>query len=523
MIDDDRAAVTEAATEESLLCRDLPTKSDPGVGPILVTGARGYIGGRLVPELLARGYRVRRMVRGHSQPFRDARPGAEDVIADALDPASLRRALEGIDVAYYLIHSMQLGPSEFAEADAKAAENFRLAAELAGVRRIIYLGGLGDARSELSTHLRSRMEVARELQAGPVPVTILRAAIIIGSGSASYEIIKNLVVRLPVILVPRWARTLCQPVSIRDVVKYLVGALEAPATAGGTYDIGGNEVMTYREMMETVASVLHRRRLFVPFPLASLRMFAYAAGLLTPVPAPITISLLGGLKNDVICENDEIRRLIPFETISFREALARALTREEQDRVHTRWSDAYPPAHELAITLAEIEDLPKYSAHYSMATDRDAPSLFASICRIGGKEGWFHGNWMWRLRGELDRIIMGVGTGRGRKRSGELQEQDVVDFWRVERLRAGRRLLLRAEMKLPGKAWLEFTIEPEGSGNRLSITAWYRTRSLFGKLYWYAFLPFHEFIFRGLLRQIEERSGPAQGDGGREPLTGGNE
>lgn len=511
---DPASGAQAAAVDESLFCRDLPTMPDPATGTILVTGACGYIGGRLVPELVSRGYRVRRMVRGHTQPCRDQRPGVEDALADALDPNSLRRALEGVDIAYYLIHSMQLGPREFAEADARAAVNFRLAAADAGVRRIIYLGGLGDARSELSTHLRSRLEVARELQAGPVPVTILRAAIIIGSGSASYEIIKNLVVKLPVILVPRWAENRCQPVSIRDVIKYLVGALEEPRTAGGMYDIGGNEVLTYREMMETVAVVLRRRRLFIRFPLASLRMFAYAASLLTPVPAPITISLLGGLKNDVVCENDEIRRLIPFETVSYRESLVRAMTREEQDRVHTRWSDAYPPAHELAITLPEIEDQPKYTAHYSIETDRDAPALFASICRIGGKEGWFHGNWMWRLRGEFDRVIMGVGTSRGRKRAGALQEHDVVDFWRVERIRENRRLLLRAEMKLPGKAWLEFTIDPAGARNRLGITAWYRTRSLFGRLYWYAFYPFHEFIFRGLLRQIEERSRHANDDTG---------
>lgn len=515
MLDREDEGAPGAGAEESLFCRELPTRPDRDAGLVLVTGARGYIGGRLVPELLARGYRVRRMVRGHAQRFRDGPPEAEDVIADALDPDGLRRALEGVDVAYYLIHSMQLGPREFAEADARAAANFRLAAAEAGVRRIVYLGGLGDARSKLSTHLRSRMEVARALQAGPVPVTILRAAVIIGSGSASYEIIKNLVVRLPVILVPRWARTRCQPIAIRDVIKYLVGVLETPETAGGTYDIGGPDVLTYRDMMRTVAGVLRRRRLFVPLPLASLRMFAYAAGLLTPVPAPITISLLGGLKNDVVCEDDEIRSLVPFETISFRESLARALTREEQDRVHTRWSDAYPPAHELAFTLAEIEDQPKHTAHYSILTDRAAPALYASICRIGGREGWFHGNWMWRLRGEFDRLIMGVGSSRGRKRAGGLKEHDVVDFWRVEKVRENRRLLLRAEMKLPGKAWLEFTIDPENGRNRLGITAWYRTQTLFGRLYWYAFLPFHEFIFRGLLRQIEARSAPADDNAGR--------
>lgn len=512
-----------APDDDSLFCRDLPTRPDHAAGTILVTGARGYIGGRLVPELLARGYHVRRMVRGHTQPERDPDSDVEDTIADALRPGSLRRALEGVDVAYYLIHSMLLGPGEFAEADVKAAANFRQAAEEAGLRRIIYLGGLGDARSELSTHLRSRLEVARELQAGTVPVTILRAAVIIGSGSASYEIIKDLVVKLPVILVPGWAKNHCQPIAIRDVIKYLVGALEVPATAGGMYDIGGDEVMTYRGMMEAVAAELRKRRIFISLPVETVRIFAYVAGLLTPVPAPITISLLEGLKNDVVCENDEIRRLIPFETVSYREAVARALSREEQDRVHTRWSDAYPPAHELAITLAEIEDVPKYSAHYEIVTDRNAPSLFASICRIGGKEGWFHGNWMWRLRGEFDRFIMGVGTSRGRKRSGGLREHDVVDFWRVEKVRQNRRLLLRAEMKMPGQAWLEFTIEPEAPGkNRLGITAWYRTKTLFGRLYWYVFLPFHEFIFRGLIRQIAERSSPANADSDGRPQERSN-
>ncbi len=487
-------------------CADLPTSPRRDIGTVLVTGASGYIGGRLVPELMLRGYRVRAMVRGGAAEITRRWPGVEVVVADALDRPSLVAALEGVDTAYYLIHSMLLGPGEFAGADAKAAENFAEVAAECGVRRIIYLGGLGDVRSDLSTHLRSRMEVAKRLRDGPVPVTILRAAIIIGSGSASYEILSSLAARLPLILTPREAGTLCQPIAIRDVVKYLVGSLESEETAGGSFDIGGDEVMSYREMMKIIAQVLDRRRLLITMPLFSLKTFGYAAGLLTPVPGPITISLMEGMKNDVICEDSSIRRIIPFDPLPYRTALVRAMTREEQDRVHTRWSDAYPPAHELAIKLEEVHDRPMYTGSSSMETAKTADALFDSICRIGGREGWFHGNWLWRVRGAFDRIIMGVGTRRGRKKASGLAEGDVVDFWRVEDIIPARRLLLRAEMKMPGKAWLEFHIGDHGDRRELSLTARYMTATLFGRAYWYFFLPFHRFIFKGLIRQIEERS-----------------
>lgn len=493
-------------------CADIPTSPRDLPGSVLVTGVSGYIGGRLVPELLERGYRVRAMVRGSAGEVSRRWPGAEIVTADALDRESLEKVLEGVDTAYYLIHSMLLGPGEVAGADAQAASNFATVAGERGVRRIIYLGGLGDVRSDLSRHLRSRMEVARMLQSGPAPVTILRAAIIIGSGSASYEMLSNLVARFPLIFTPREVRSLCQPISIRDVVKYLVGSLESEETAGGSFDIGGDEVMSYREMMEAVARILDRKRLFVTMPLVSLRVFGYVAGLLTPVPAPITMSLMEGLKNDVVCGDSAIRSIIPFEPLPYRTALVRAMSREEQDRVHTRWSDAYPPARELAIRLSEVRDRPMYTASRSIGTGKAAAALFESICRIGGREGWFHGNWMWRLRGEFDRVIMGVGSRRGRKSSGGLQAGDVVDFWRVEDIIPSKLLLLRAEMKLPGKAWLEFFIDDHGDRRELSLTARYLTTTLFGRAYWYVFLPFHRFIFSGLLRQIEERSAiPAGG------------
>jgi len=491
---------------EDLFCAGLPTDPRPEIGKILVTGATGYIGGRLVPELLARGYRVRVMVRSASGEHRERWPDAEVVAADALHPDSLGAALEGIHAAYYLIHSMLLGPKQFESADVLSATNFRKAAEEEGVRRIIYLGSLGDIRGPLSPHLRSRIKVAEELQRGAVPTTVLRAAMIIGSGSASYEIAKHLVQNLPVLPVPRWARTRCQPIAVRDVVKYLVGSLERDGTSGESFDIGGTDILSYEILLKTLARLLGKRRFFPRCPIPCVPFYAYLASLVTPVPVSLTRCLMEGCKNEVVCLNDDIRRLIPFQPITCEEALLRAMSREERDRVHTRWSDAYPPAHELAIKLREVEEEIDYTTSYSLLTEKSASSLYRSICRIGGKEGWFHGNWLWRLRGMLDRILMGVGTSRGRRSFSSLRINDVIDFWRVEDLEEDQRLLLRAEMKLPGRAWLGFRIDKEGDRNRVSVMALYQPRGLLGKAYWYACLPLHRFIFDHLIQGIEKRS-----------------
>lgn len=492
--------------QPDLFCYDLPSEPQPNLGRVLVTGASGYIGGRLIPELLARGYQVRALVRGDADALNTIFPLSEVVAADILEPSQLDSALDGIDTAYYLIHSLYLGPDEFETADIQAARNFRRAAELKGIKRIIYLGGLGDIRYPLSSHLQNRMEVAEELMKGRVPVTILRAAIIIGSGSASYEIIHHLVKRLPVIVIPHWAKNTCQPISIRDVIKYLVGALETPEMTGRSFDIGGPDVLTYKDMLKVFANILHKKILFQPIPLSIMAFYSYAVSLLTPVPNTIVRCLIEGLKNEVICRDQSIRDILPFEPIPYREAIIRAMTREEQDRVYTRWSDAYPPAHELALKLKELNNKTRYRTEYSLQTDRSDSNLFRSICRIGGKEGWFHSSWMWRLRGAADRILMGVGTSRGRKSPSRLQVNDVLDFWRIEDLRRNERLLLRSEMKLPGKAWLEFNISEDRQNSMLSVVAYYDTNSLFGKLYWYAFLPFHHFIFKHLIEEIERRS-----------------
>jgi uncharacterized protein YbjT (DUF2867 family) len=494
------------AGQPDWFCQDLPTEPLPQTGKLLVTGGSGYVGGRLVPELQRRGYKVRVMVRGDADSAHSLFPGTEIMEADALNLEQLRTALRGIDTAFYLIHSLYLGPKEFEAADIEAARNFRKVAEEEDLRRIIYLGGLGDVRVALSSHLRNRIEVAEELSRGSVPVTILRAAIIIGSGSASYEIIQYLVRRLPVIIIPHWARNRCQPISIRDVIKYLVGVLETPETIDQYYDIGGGDVLSYTDMLRNLSSILNRNTIIIHIPISMMSLYAYVVSLLTPVPNTIVRCLITGLKNEVICQDDSIKRLLPFEPIPYREAIVRAMTREEQDRVYTRWSDAYPPAHELALKLRELGGKTAYSAEYSLLTFKDSNSLFRSICKVGGKEGWFHGNWMWRLRGAVDRILLGVGSSRGRKRRSRVEVNDVIDFWRIEDVRFNRRLLLRSEMKLPGKAWLEFNISEESGVRRLTVRAFYDTHTLFGKIYWYIFLPFHYFIFRYLIEAIERRS-----------------
>ena len=485
-------------------CNDLPSTPVPEIGIVLVSGAAGYIGGRLVPELIERGYRVRVMVRKYSEEYVERWPEAEVVIADALNVDQLKWVLKDVSVAYYLIHSMLIGKKDFAISDIQAVTNFRFVAEERKLKRIIYLGALGETGFDLSRHLESRINVARILKQGKVPTTILQAAIIIGSGSASFEILESIVRHSPIYFNPSWAYTRCQPIGIRDVIKYLVGVLEIEETAGNTYDIGGDDILSYQEMMKVMAKLLRKRRLFLPSPVSSIRFYSYIISLISPVPAQIVACLMEGVKNDVVVREYTIRKHMNFKTIRFKVALLRALSREEHDKIATRWSDAYPPAHELSMKLTELSKPPRYMSSYSVLTAKTASSIFNSICQIGGKQGWFHTNWMWRLRGRIDRIFMGVGTSRGRRSASSLRINDVIDFWRVEDLIRNKELLLRAEMRLPGKAWLEFTIEKKVQHNNLSVTAYFQPRGVAGRLYWYSFLPFHYFIFKDLLKQLSK-------------------
>jgi len=487
-------------------CNDLPTSSDPGMGKILVTGATGYIGGRLVPELLHRGYNVRVMVRVASPEHRERWPGAEIVVADALNIEDLVEALDGIHTAYYMIHSLHLGKKKFESTDIKIAANFRIAAENKKIKRIIYLSGLGDTTTKLSPHLQSRNSVAEKLSQGKIPVTILRAGMIIGSGSASYEILENLVKNTPVFFIPFWAKSKSQPIAVGDVIKYLVGSLENTETSGQSFDIGGPDIITYDIKLKALARLLSKRRFFLPGLITFTPLYGYLASLLTPVPGPLTKNLVVGCKNPAICLNSNIKDYIPFKPLSFEEALKKALLSEKSDTIATRWSDAYPTEYDLAIKLHQLTPPPYYTSSYCLLTYKKVSSLFNAFCNIGGKMGWFNTNWMWRLRGTLDRMMLGVGSSRGRRSASELRINDVIDFWRVENIIPDHLLLLRAEMILPGKAWLEFSIDSYEGLNKLTVNAYFQPRGFKGKLYWYNFLPFHFYIFRDLIKQIEKRS-----------------
>lgn len=471
----------------------------------MVSGANGYVGGRLIPELLQRGYTVRAMVRDSGSVYAHRWPSAEIVEGDALKPETLKSPFAGVDTAYYLIHSLLREPKKASQLDLVAARNFRIAAEKAGVRRIIYLGSLGDVRSDLSEHVASRAAVGRELMSGTVPVTVLRTAMIVGVGSAAYEIMTSIVRKLPIVPVPSWCRGRCQPHAMRDVIRCLVGSLENDETTGRAYDIGGKDVRSYRELLQILATIENRKRIFITIPFGSVRLYSYILSLLTPVPMRIIAGLLDGLKDDLICQERSIEQILPWERRCFKSAILATKSREQSGALLTRWSDAHPRTGTGLLRLSDLSSPPEYVARYDIESEKPLEGLFRACCQLGGEAGWTCNNWMWRLRGFVDRMLLGVGTARGRKTSNILEVNEVIDFWRVEELRHNSRLLLRAEMKLPGHAWLEFDTSGSESKNTLSVTAYFKTSSLFGKIYWYFFVPFHAILFRGLLRRLERR------------------
>lgn len=479
---------------------------------VLVTGATGYIGGRLVPVLLAAGHAVRCFVRDPAR-IEGRFPGAETAPGDVFDGAALRAALEGCDVAYYLVHSMSDDRRDFARRDREAARLFGSTAAQAGVARIVYLGGLGAEGSDapLSPHLRSRHEVGRELRAGGVPVTEFRAAIIVGSGSVSFEMLRYLTERLPLMIAPKWVRTRCQPIGVRDVIAYLVAALTQPASAGRIVEIGGADVLRYREMMLRYAAIRGLARRIVIVPFFSPRLSSRWIHLVTPIPASIAQPLVEGLFNEVIVRDDAARTLFPaIVPIGYDEAVRRALDRNASSGPETTWFDAF-----------DVKTLPGAFAGSAqgMLIDRreqttSAPpgAVFRVFSSLGGAKGWLYADWLWELRGVMDRLVGGIGTRRGRRSADTLRLGDAVDFWRVEAYQPGALLRLRAEMKLPGFAWLQFEAlaRPDG-GTCLRQTAFFDPRGVFGFLYWYGVLPFHEFIFGNLAKRIvrEAEAAPA--------------
>ncbi len=471
---------------------------------ILVTGATGYVGGRLVPRLLDKGHDVVCFVRDPSHIAGRGWQGVTVVQGDALDAGSFLPAIEGVDVAYYLIHSMAQPEGRFEDHDRYAAEHFGMAASAARVKRIIYLGGLGKADEELSPHLASRHEVGQILRSSGVPVTEFRAAVIVGSGSISFEIIRYLTEGMPAMLTPRWMSTRCQPIAIADVLDYLVLALREPSSAGRILEIGGPDVLTYREMILGYAAERGLRRTVVPLPVLTPRISSLFLHWLTPIPASISRALIDGMRNEVVVNDHTAEDMFAVQHIPYREAVERALNRIQNGSVETYWSGARSgmrPGVTLSVTEGMIID------ERRVESAAGAEDVYATCTGIGGQRGWFYGDWGWRLRGAMDRAVGGVGLRRGRRNPDELRVGDALDFWRVEEVVRGRLVRLRAEMKVPGRAWLQWEVtEPPGGGSLLVQRAFFEPHGLLGLLYWYVLYGIHEFFFDGMARAIARRA-----------------
>jgi len=489
--------------------------------PVLVLGATGYIGRRLVSELAAGGHRVRALVRTPAKLDAEEWSGAVEVVrGDVLDPASLGAAFEGVGTAYYLVHSIG-GEGDWEERDRRAAANVRDAAAAAGAEQLVYLGGLGDdANARLSPHLRSRHEVGQVLASGPVPCTELRAAVVIGSGSASFEMLRHLVEVLPMMVTPTWVETRCQPIAVRDVLGYLVGVLGEPRAFGRVLEIGGADVLTYRQMMDQFAEVAGlRKRIIVTVPVLSPSLSSRWVGLVTPLPADLARPLIDSLVNEVVVHDDAIREIVPRQPLTYREAVDVALQRLMDLEVSTTWADAELRGRTPADPLPADPDWSGgtvLSDVQVVESDVAPAAVFASVQGIGGERGWLAGDRLWHIRGAMDRLVGGVGLRRGRRHPDRLRVGDPLDFWRVEALEPGRLLRLRAEMRLPGEAWLEWTVEPTDSGgSRLEQRALFHPRGLYGRAYWLAVSPFHRVIFRPMARRLVEIAA----DGGHSPVV----
>ncbi|MDM8006387.1 MAG: SDR family oxidoreductase [Phycisphaerae bacterium] len=472
--------------------------------PVLVTGATGYIGGRLVPRLVERGYRVRCLAREprklSDRPWAE-RPNVEIIRCDIDDPDALRAAMQGCCATYYLVHSMMVAGADYRERDRVLARGFAEAAEAAGLERIIYLGGLGEIGDKLSEHLASRREVETALASGSVPVTVFRAAMIIGSGSASFEILRYLVERLPIMITPRWVSTEAQPIAVRNVLHYLVACFSEPATVGKTLDIGGPDIMTYRQIMQTMAQALGlRKRWVIPVPVLTPRLSSLWIHLVTPLSHRIARPLAEGLRNKVVCREDEAHRLMPQRLLTVRESIDAALGKLEAHDVETTWSDAGPIPGDPDWSGGKV-----FVDRRTIEVDAGVEAAYQAICRIGGGQGYYAADWLWRLRGWMDRLVGGPGLRRGRHDSERVSYGEALDFWRVTGIAPNRRLELRAEMKLPGEASLEFEVQPhpEDHGRCMFVqTARFKPRGLLGLAYWYAVLPLHSFVFSGMLKGI---------------------
>ena len=472
---------------------------------VLLTGATGYVGGRLRPALEARGVALRCLVRRPDE-LRGRVPSSTEIVeGDLLAPETLRGALEGVGTAYYLVHSMGSG-ADFARRDRESAAHFGSAARAAGVRRLVYLGGLGDSGAALSEHLRSRQETGDVLRASGVPVVEFRASVVIGSGSLSFEMIRALVERLPVMICPRWVAVETQPIAVEDVIAYLLAALDLPAGASGTYEIGGPDRVTYGDLMREYARQRGLRRILIPVPLLTPRLSSLWLGLVTPLYARVGRKLIDSLVNRTVVESPAALDVFPIRPRGIREAISRALVREERDIEETRWSDSFSSSGLPAAREGNIRVGSRLVDSRAVIAPVPPGAAFAAVRRIGGDAGWYYGDRLWRLRGFLDMLAGGVGMRRGRRDPDRLHAGDTLDFWRVESVEPGRLLRLAAEMRVPGRAWLQFETTPAAGGTEIRQTAIFDPVGLSGLAYWWALYPIHRRIFAGMLAGIALRA-----------------
>jgi len=473
---------------------------------ILVTGATGYVGGRLVPRLLNAGYRVRLLIRGDGKRLagRPWRNQVDIVQGDVLEPSTLPAAMCDVDAAYYLIHSME-GSKEFRRRDQEAARNFSEAAAAANVQQIVYLGGLGAPHQQLSEHLQSRHETGDELRAAGVPVTEFRAGMIVGSGSLSFEMLRHLTERIPVMICPRWAFNLTQPIAIRDVLSYLLAALEKPACQGRIIEIGSPTVLTYADMLRRYAQIRGLPRLIIRVPVLSPFLSSYWVHWMTPVSRSIARPLIEGLINDLVVTAYSAHEIFPeIEPMPYESAVELAVERINANDVETIWSDARASSRGDLPPVYLNQEQGMLFERRERLVNATAATVFKVFAGIGGERGWPSYNWLWTLRGLLDRAVGGPGMRRGRRHPDELRVGDALDFWRVEAIEPNELILLHAEMKLPGQGWLRFRAIPteETGKTKLVQTALFAPRGLFGLLYWYSVYPLHGFVFSSMIDRL---------------------
>lgn len=475
----------------------------------LVTGATGYIGGRLIVELLKHGYRVRILARNASRlkyhPWIDQVEISE---GDAHNPAVLEEAMIGVDVAYYLLHAL-MSKDDFEQEEREMAEGFGAASKLAGVKRIVYLGGIIAPNEVMSPHLQARAETGEILRSSGVAAIELRAGVVIGSGSASFEMLRYLTERLPIMTVPKWVNVRIQPIAVRDVLRYLVGSASIDPTVSGVFDIGGPEIFTYKEMMQQYAEAAGLpRRIIIPVPVLTPRLSSGWVGLVTPVPYTLAKRLVASLKNEVVAADDSIRALIPDPQgglTPFKRAVQLALTKIKDAQVQTRWSDASIPGtpSEPLPTDPDWAGGTLYRDVRVVHSPDKIEEVWKRVEAIGGDHGYSLATWAWEVRGFIDKIFGGVGLRRGRRDPDHLQVGDALDFWRVEAISKPKLLRLRAEMKMPGLAWLEFGLEEdiETGGTILTQVAIYAPKGLLGHAYWWSVWPMHGLVFPSMAKQ----------------------